>query len=115
MYIQSHLKISSKLGNCTLYLYSNATSGITAADVFAHVGLSHTTVGSMFRRKLGVSVQDRLASVRMEEACHLLGNGMSVTEVALKSGFSSVQYFCRAFAAAHGVSPAAWQSANTKW
>ena len=102
------------LSDALVYINRNAAKGITAADVFAHVGLSHTTVGSMFRRKLGVSVQDRLARVRMEEACHLLGNGMSVTDVALKSGFSSVQYFCRAFAAAHGMSPAAWQSANTK-
>ena len=102
------------LSDALVYINRNAAKGITAADVFAHVGLSHTTVGSMFRRKLGVSVQDRLARVRMEEACHLLGNGMSVTDVALRSGFLSVQYFCRAFAAAHGMSPAAWQSANTK-
>lgn len=102
------------LSDALVYINRNAAKGIMAADVFAHVGLSHTTVGSTFRRKLGMSVQDKLAMARLEEACRLLENGQSVTDVAQKSGFSSVQYFCRAFAAARGMSPAAWQAANTK-
>ena len=102
------------LSDALVYINRNAAKGITAADVFAHVGLSHTTVGSTFRRKLGISVQDMLAMARLEEACRLLENGQSVTDVAQKSGFSSVQYFCRAFAAAHGMSPASWQAANAK-
>ena len=102
------------LSDALVYINRNAAKGITAADVFAHVGLSHTTVGSTFRRKLGMSVQDMLARARLEEACRLLENGQSVTDVAQKSGFSSVQYFCRAFAAAHGMSPASWQTANAK-
>ena len=102
------------LSDALVYINRNAAKGITAADVFAHVGLSHTTVGSAFRQKVGMSVQDMLAKVRMDEACRLLGNGMSVTDVAQRSGFSSVQYFCRAFAAVHKMSPAAWQAANHK-
>lgn len=100
------------LSDALVYINRNATRGITAADVFAHVGLSHTTVGSAFRQKVGMSVQDMLAKVRMEEACRLLQNGISVTDAAQKSGFSSAQYFCRAFAAEHGMSPATWQAAN---
>ena len=100
------------LSDALVYINRNATKGITAADVFAYVGLSHTTVGSVFRQKVGISVQDMLAKVRMEEACRLLENGMSVTNVASRAGFSSVQYFCRAFASAHGKSPAVWQAAN---
>ena len=100
------------LSDALVYISRNAAKGITAADVFAHVGLSHTTVGQMFRQKLGVSVQDILARTRLEEACRLLESGMTVTAAAHKSGFASVQYFCRAFASARGMSPAAWQAAN---
>jgi AraC-like DNA-binding protein len=39
---------------------------------------------------------------------------MTVTAVAHKSGFASVQYFCRAFASARGLSPAAWQAVNIR-
>ena len=100
------------LSDALVYINRNAAKGVTAADVFAYVGLSHTTVGSAFRQNVGMSVQDMLAKVRLEEACQLLETGMSVTDVAYKSGFSSVQYFCRAFAAEHGMSPAVWQVAK---
>ena len=102
------------LSDALIYINRNAAKGITAADVFAHVGLSHTTVGQTFRQKLGVSVQDILARTRLEEACRLLESGMTVTTAAHKSGFASVQYFCRAFASARGMSPAAWQAANIR-
>ena len=102
------------LSDALVYINRNAAKGVTAADVFAHVGLSHTTVGSAFRQKIGMSVQDMLAKVRIEESCRLLESGMSVTDAAQKSGFSSVQYFCRAFAAEHEMSPAVWQMANRR-
>ena len=100
------------LSDALVYINRNAAKGVTAADVFAHVGLSHTTVGAAFRQKVGMSVQDMLAKVRIEESCRLLESGRSVTDVAQKSGFSSAQYFCRAFAIEHGMSPTAWQTAN---
>ena len=102
------------LSDALVYINRNATSGITAADVFAHVGLSHTTVGSVFRRQLGFSVQAMLAKVRLDEACRLLKAGVSVTDAARKSGFASIQYFCRVFAFAHKMSPLAWQAANAR-
>ena len=102
------------LSDALVYINRNATKGVTAADVFAHVGLSHTTVGSTFRRKLGMSGQDMLAKTRMEAACRMLEEDVSVTVAAKNSGFASVQYFCRAFAAAHGMSPAAWQAASAE-
>lgn len=104
----------SWLSDALVYINRNATKGIAAADVFTHVGLSHTAVGSVFRRKLGVSVQELLAKTRLVEACRLLEAGVSVTDVARRTGFSSVQYFCRVFASAHKLSPSAWQVANAK-
>ena len=102
------------LADALVYIGRNATRGITASDVFAHVGLSHTSVGSVFRKKLGVSVQELLAKTRLDEASRLLQAGLSITEVARKTGYSSVQYFCRAFAAAHKMSPAVWQAKDMR-
>ena len=100
------------LSDALVYINRNAAKGITARDVFEHVGLSHTTVALTFRQKLGVPVQDVLARTRLEEACRLLESGTTVTDTARKSGFASVQYFCRAFASARGMSPTAWQAAS---
>ena len=102
------------LSDALVYINRNAANGISAADVFAHVGLSHTTVGSAFRLKLGVSVQDYLSKTRLSEACRLLRSGASVTDVARRTGFSSVQYFCRVFASVYKISPLAWQAANVR-
>ena len=100
------------LSDALIFIGRNATKGISAADVFSYVGLSHTTVGSAFRRKLGMSVQDALAKARMDEARRMLEGDMSVADISRKAGFSSVQYFCRSFTAAHGMSPIAWQKAK---
>lgn len=102
------------LSDALVYINRNAANGISAADVFAHVGLSHTTVGSAFRLKLGVSVQDYLSKTRLSEACRLLQSGASVTDVAKRAGFSSIQYFCHVFASVHKMSPLAWQAANVR-
>lgn len=102
------------LSDALVFINRNAANGITAADVVARVGLSHTTVGSVFRRKMGFSVQDMLTKTRLDMARRMLEDGMSVTDVAQRSGFSSVQYFCRVFAAACGKSPAVWQDVNIR-
>ena len=102
------------LSDALVYINRNATSGITAADVFAHVGLSHTTVSLAFRQKLGVSVQELLSKTRLEQACRLLETDLAITDVAGRSGFTTTQYFCRVFAAAYGMSPTAWRSANRR-
>ena len=100
------------LAEALAYINRNARRGASASDVFRHVGLSHTAVGIAFRRKMGVSVQKLLARTRLAEAGRLVECGSSVTDAARKAGFSSVQYFCRAFAAEHGMPPAAWQAAS---
>ena len=100
------------LAEALAYINRNATRGASASDVFRHVGLSHTAVGIAFRRKMGISVQKLLARTRLAEASRLVECGSTVTDAARKAGFSSVQYFCRAFAAEHGLSPAAWQATS---
>ena len=102
------------LSDALVYIGREAAKGISAADVFAHVGLSHTTVGSTFRSKLGMSVQDALSRARMDEARRLLECGMPIADAARKSGFSSVQYFCRAFKAEHGMPPVVWQKTKSR-
>jgi AraC-like DNA-binding protein len=49
-------------------------------------------------------------SARIDEAKRLLGStALPIKEVATLSGFSSLEYLSRAFAAATGLSPTAWR------
>jgi AraC-like DNA-binding protein len=73
--------------------------------------LSHVSQRALqegFRRFVGVSIVAYQRQVRLERAYEVLkqrGSG-SVTEVALRLGFSNVGRFCRYFQGAYGVSPA---------
>jgi AraC-like DNA-binding protein len=73
--------------------------------------LSHVSQRALqegFRRFVGMSIVAYQRQVRLERAYEVLkqrGSG-SVTEVALRFGFSNVGRFCQYFQGAYGVSPA---------
>ena len=92
------------------FIRSDATKGISASDVFRHVGFSRTLVERAFRDNISSSVQKQIAKARIDEAKRLLGTtSLPVKEIAAISGFSSPEYLSRAFANATGLSPAAWR------
>lgn len=66
------------------------------------------------QRKLRVLVDHSpgslLQSYRLREACRLLAHSdIAVQQVAINCGFSSAQYFSRAFASSMGSTPTAWR------
>lgn len=86
------------LGKALEFIHRDPAACITAADVFAHVGLSHTIVDREFRSKLGTSVQKEIMKARLDRAAELLANtSIPVAEVAERSGFASFPYFCSSF------------------
>lgn len=99
------------LSDALIYIQRNAVKGIRASDVFARVGLSHTTVGRVFHDVCGSTVQDEILRVRLKEACELLvASSLSVREIATACGFASDQYFCKQFVASMGVTPSAYRA-----
>lgn len=103
---------SSPLVNEALaFMRGNISRNLTAADVFAHLGKSHTSVGKAFASELGAPVQIVLARLRLEEARRLMvSTALPLAEIARMSGFSSVHYFAQSFKAAFGESPASWRA-----
>ncbi|WP_311881117.1 MULTISPECIES: AraC family transcriptional regulator [unclassified Pseudomonas] len=77
--------------------------------------LSHVSQRALqegFRRFVGMSIVAYQRQVRLERAYEVLkqrGSG-SVTEVALRFGFSNVGRFCRYFQGAYGVGPAEFRA-----
>lgn len=98
------------LSDALVFIHSNVTRHLTAADVFAHVGKSHTLVSDAFRRKIGTTVQKEIQRSRLTEAMRLVrSSSMSFTEVAKLAGFGSAQYFCTSFTAAFGKPPSSFR------
>ena len=80
---------------------------LSAVDIVSYVGLSHVAIGKMFRKKLGVSPQKYITNLKMDKAKRLLevNKDLSVKEVAVKLGYSSLAYFCNAYRLHWGHSP----------
>ena len=94
------------LSDALVFIQSNLAQGISAVDVYAHVGKSHTLVDAAFRRQLGTSVQKEISRIRLNEARRLVATtGMPLQDIARSCGYSSLQYFSTSFSQAFGTSP----------
>ena len=96
-----------------LFMRRSLSQNLTASDIFAHLGKSHTFVENAFRAEVGSTVQGELQRLRLEEAKRLLKTtAMPLANIARRSGFSSPRYFAQAFRRALGVSPSAWRESQ---
>lgn len=96
------------LAKAPLLLDSNLDKPISAADLANAVGVSQTALQNSFRKAFGTTVGKYILSAKMHTARRLLGEeGLSVKEVAAKTGFSTPNYFCQTYHAFYGHPPSA--------
>lgn len=77
------------------------------------MGISKGYLSQFFKEQTGVNFSDYLEDLRMTQAKELLLNtDLSVNEIALRTGYSSSNTFCRAFKRLNGVSTTAFRSSN---
>ena len=83
---------------------------LSVAELARLAGVSRRTLETHFRREIGMTLHGLQTKLRMDEAKRLLGSAkLTVTEVALECGFSSVHYFTTAFKREVGLTPGAFQ------
>lgn len=71
--------------------------------------LSETYFSQFFREQAGVTFSSYLEGVRIKHSCKLLEEGkLTVSEIAIASGYNSSNTFRRAFKRVTGVSPSAY-------
>jgi AraC-like DNA-binding protein len=69
-------------------------------------GYSYDRFRHLFKEETGLSPQQYLLAKRVERACDLLGNtDLSVSEIAIRSGFSTDAQFCKLFKRETGLTP----------
>ena len=101
------------LSDALVYIRRHLGDGISAEDVIARLGYSHTTVGKAFRAELGLSIQQEIIRQRRERACRLLKEtSMSAAEIASICGYPSAQYFAHKFASTFGTTPNIWRTSS---
>lgn len=85
------------------------------ADLADHVAMNERTLQRKLKALTGETPAAQLQTYRLSSARQLLReSGRSVQDIALSCGFSSAQYFSRAFASLEGVSPSKWRRAASE-
>jgi signal transduction histidine kinase/AraC-like DNA-binding protein len=96
------------------YIQEHFDEPLAREDVARYVGVSAGYFSRSFHKEAGISFQEYLNRYRIHRARALLAKGRgNVTDVAFSVGFQNVSYFCQVFRQVVGVSPRAYQKANT--
>lgn len=88
------------------YIAEHALEDISADDVGADVGLHPNYAMSVFKRAVGLTINQAIIRHRLDTAQSLLiATDLSITDVAFESGFGSVSRFYQAFTERFGLQP----------
>ena len=86
---------------------------ITAGDIAAAAGFSPNYLSRKFREAAGIGVHDYLVFIRLRNAAfELLTTDDSVTDIALRNGFSDSNYFKDVFKKKYGTTPREYRKAR---
>lgn len=96
----------SKVERMACFIMQNYTRKVTVGEISDCVGLNPNYAMNLFRMTFGTTLIHYLTQHRISHAQRLLvTTELSVTEVALQSGFSSISRFNEAFHVSCGCSP----------
>lgn len=68
----------------------------------------------IFKGVVGETPQEFLNRTRLEKASKLMDNDLSITDIALQTGFCSSSHFTKAFKKQYGILPKKWRSLKIK-
>lgn len=90
------------------FLQAHSDLQVTSNELETVSGLDRFTLARQFRSSLGTSPHRYLVMRRLERARAMIGNGRSLVEIALETGFSDQAHFTRHFKKASGMTPGRW-------
>jgi AraC family transcriptional regulator len=94
------------------FLHENAAAPLRLARIAQAAGRHEVHLAREFRRFFGASIGEYLRRLRCERAAQLLAQPrrtLTITEVALRCGFSSHAHLCREFRRSFGVTPSQYR------
>lgn len=98
--------VVQKSGEVYEYINENYRANIKLSDLCFLFGTNKTTLCNSFKTAYGDSIVNYINKLRIKEAKRLMRNGNeSLTEIAEKTGFSSLHYFSRCFKKIENKSP----------
>lgn len=99
------LGLSSEMKTAIAYIGENYSTA-TEKQVAETCNFSYNYFSKIFKETVGKSFKDYLMDVKLSQAEKmLLTTKMSITEIAEKTGFSSISHFIARFREAKGITP----------
>lgn len=89
------------------YITHHISENLNTDDLADAMNVSRTQLFTRIRNFAGTTPNDFLRGVRLKTAAELLAqqNGMRISEICYKTGFSSTSYFAKCFKEQFGMSP----------
>jgi len=89
------------------FIRANGGRPLSVVDVLAHTHMSRAALQQRMKRILGHTIHEEIERVRLARVKELLvRSDLTIKQVTVETGFSSVQYMTRVFHAAVGETPA---------
>ncbi|MBD0426172.1 helix-turn-helix domain-containing protein [Aquisalinus flavus] len=103
----------NKVEAMACFIAQHYGDALTVQDVADHVGLHPNYAMTLFQKAFGATLVRYLTHFRVSHAQRLLiTTDLSITDIALASGFNSISRFNEAFHQLSGVSPRAYRKQN---
>jgi len=97
---------SAFLNKALGYLYTHFFENITVNDAAQFMGYTPNYFNTIFRKSIGMPFGIYLRDMRLKYAANLLKSSeLSITEIAMESGFESSAHFSRSFREKYGMPP----------
>jgi AraC-like DNA-binding protein len=99
------------IARALLFVHDNFTRPITVAQIAQHVHLGERQLARLFQQSQSTSVAKYLTSLRIEAAGRmLLAGGLSIKQIAARSGYSNVAYFTAVFKKSTRLTPGQYRN-----
>ena len=110
-YSKENAGYSPSLSGMMSYIEENLTSEITLQDVADSVELSRNYASTLFKKELGISMNEFILRERIAEAGRMLRAGkLTISEIAERLQFCSQSYFSKCFLKVTGKTPGEYRT-----
>lgn len=107
--------LAGRLNRITDYMYENYSRRLTLTEIAEMEHLSIYYLSHFIKEATGLSFQDLLSFIRVEESEKLLlGTDKKIGAISIESGFSAVRYYIKYFTKWFGMHPADYREKYTE-
>ncbi len=105
----------SLTGKALEYIHTHFKEQISLGMLASSLGVTPNYLGRVFSRDIGMTFNEYLNRVRLRYACNmLLFSTLPAKEIAIISGYASVEYMFRLFKEQMGMTPSEYRTVYTK-